>query len=162
MSRDGKNSLVRGSDVILFPFNVLDGRVIGECLPRHRHQEFLRFLRRLDREFPEELTLHLVLDNYGTHSQRQVKAWLDRHPRFQVHFTPTSSSWLNLVERWFRELTEKAVRRGSFDSVPDLIQSIEAYLAASNADPKPFVWQASAQAILDKLAKCKAVYDSLD
>jgi transposase len=151
-----------GTTTLFAALNVLDGRVIGECLPRHRHQEFLRFLRRLDTEFPEELTLHLVLDNYGTHSQSRVKAWLERHPRFQVHFTPTSSSWLNLVERWFRELTEKALRRGSFESVPELVQSIDKYLAVSNADPKPFVWKASTQAILDKLAKCKAVYDSLD
>jgi transposase len=151
-----------GTTTLFAALNVLDGRVIGECLPRHRHQEFLRFLRRLDREFPEELTLHLILDNYGTHSQSRVKAWLERHPRLQAHFIPTSSSWLNLVERWFRELTEKRVRRGSFDSVPDLIQAIEEYLQTSNADPKPFVWKASAQAILDKLARCKAVYKTLD
>ena len=150
-----------GTTTLFAALNVLDGRVIGECLPRHRHQEFLRFLRRLDREFSEPLTLHLILDNYGTHSQSRVKAWLQRHPRFQVHFTPTSSSWLNLVERWFRELTEKRVRRGSFDSVAELIQAIEGYLTASNVDPKPFVWKASAQAILNKLAHCKAVYKTL-
>ena len=136
--------------------------MIGECLPRHRHQEFLRFLRRLDREFPQELALHLILDNYGTHSERQVKAWLERHPRFHVHFTPTSSSWLNLVERWFRELTEKRIRRGSFENVPELIGTIQEYLETSNSDPKPFVWKASAQAILDKLARCKVIYNTLD
>ena len=100
--------------------NVLDGKVIGECHSRHRHQEWLKFLRRLDREFPQELQLHLVMDNYGTHKEPHVKAWLKKHPRFVCHFVPTSSSWLNLVERWFRELTEKAIRRGSFVSVPDL------------------------------------------
>ena len=151
-----------GTTTLFAALNVLDGRVIGECLPRHRHQEFLRFLRRLDREFPEELTLHLVLDNYGTHSESQVKAWLKRHPRFQIHFTPTSSSWLNLVERWFRELTEKRLRRGSFESVPELIQAIQEYLEASNADPNPFVWKASVQAILDKIRRCKAIYETLD
>ena len=114
------------------------------------------------REFPEETPLHLVLDNYGTHTEPSVRAWLDKHPRFTLHFIPTSSSWLNLVERWFRELTEKRVRRGSFESVPELIAAIEQYLAASNADPKPFVWHTSAQAILDKLAKCKATYETLD
>ena len=151
-----------GTTTLFAALNVLDGRVIGECLPRHRHQEFLRFLRRLDREFPQELALHLILDNYGTHSERQVKAWLERHPRFHVHFTPTSSSWLNLVERWFRELTEKRIRRGSFENVPELIGTIQEYLETSNSDPKPFVWKASAQAILDKLARCKVIYNTLD
>ena len=131
--------------------------MIGECMARHRHQEFLLFLRRLSREFSREASLHLVLDNYGTHTQPKVKEWLRRHPRFHLHFTPTSSSWLNLVERWFRDLTEKCVRRGSFDSVPQLIDAINAYLSASNNDPKPFVWHASVQSILDKLAHCKAI-----
>lgn len=151
-----------GTTTLFAALNLLDGRVIGECMAKHRHQEFLRFLRRLDREFPKETPLHLVLDNYGTHTETSVLRWLDKHPRFTLHFTPTSSSWLNLVERWFRELTEKRVRRGSFESVPELIAAIHEYMAASNADPKPFVWHASAQAILDKLAKCKAVYETLD
>ncbi len=150
-----------GTTTLFAALNVLDGRVVGECLPKHRHQEFLRFLRRLDREFPQETPLHLILDNYATHKQPKVRAWLDKHPRFTLHFTPTSSSWLNLVERWFRELTEKAVRRGNFESVPQLIAAIDEYLAASNANPKPFVWHASAQAILDKLARCKAIYETL-
>ncbi len=151
-----------GTTTLFAALNVLDGRVIGECMAKHRHQEFLRFLRRLDREFPEEVPLHLIVDNYGTHTEASVKAWLEKHPRFTLHFTPTSSSWLNLVERWFRELTEKRVRRGSFESVPQLITAIEEYLAASNADPKPFVWHASAKAILNKLARCKAIYETLD
>ena len=138
------------------------GGVIGECRSKHRHQEFLSFLRRLDREFPQETPLHLILDNYATHKQPKVRAWLEKHPRFTLHFTPTSASWLNLVERWFRELTEKRVRRGSFESVPELIAAIEEYLAASNADPKPFVWHASVQSILDKIAKSKAIYETLD
>jgi len=151
-----------GTTTLFAALNVLDGRVIGECMAKHRHQEFLRFLRQLDREFPKETPLHLIVDNYGTHNQPKVKAWLEKHPRFMLHFTPTSSSWLNLVERWFRELTEKRVRRGSFGSVPELIHAIEEYLTTSNADPKPLVWKASAKAILDKLARCKAVYETLD
>ncbi|MFH1087947.1 MAG: IS630 family transposase [Chloroflexota bacterium] len=150
-----------GTTTLFAALNVLEGWVIGECMPRHRHQEFLRFLRRLDRELPKDLGLHLIVDNYGTHTQAKVKQWLARHPRFTLHFTPTSSSWLNLVERWFRELTEKRVRRGSFCSVSELIAAIEEYLAAANADPKPFVWHASVQAILDKIAHCRAIYETL-
>ena len=150
-----------GTTTLFAALNVLDGRVIGECLPQHRHQEFLRFLRRLDREFPQDLPLHLILDNYGTHTEPSVRAWLEKHPRFTLHFTPTSSSWLNLVERWFRELTEKCIRRGSFQSVPELVEAIQEYLEGSNADPKPFVWKASVEAILNKIARCKAIYETL-
>src|SRR5256884_3138881 len=116
----------------LFPYTTL-------FRSRHRHQEFLKFLRRLDREFPGDWELHLVLDNYGTHKTPEVQKWLKRHGRFVLHFIPTSSSWLNLVERWFRELTQKAVRRGVFFSVPDLIAAIEAFLAGWNENPRPFV-----------------------
>ena len=158
MTHDYKRN---GTTTLFAALNVLDGRVIGECMPRHRHQEFLRFLRRLDREFPKELDLHLIVDNYGTHMQPKVKQWLAMHPRFELHFMPTSSSWLNLVERWFRELTEQRIRRGSFLNVPELIAAIEEYMAASNADPKPFVWHAPVQAILDKIANCKAIYETL-
>ena len=111
--------------------------VIGQCLPRHRHQEFLKFLRTIDRAVPKDLTIHLIIDNYATHKHPTVGPWLDKHPRFQLHFTPTSSSWPNLVERWFRELTDKALRRGVFHFVPDLIASIEEYLNAHNDDPPP-------------------------
>jgi transposase len=150
-----------GTTTLFAALNVLDGRVIGECMARHRHQEFLRFLRRLDREFPKGTPLHLIVDNYGTHKQPRVKAWLGKHPRFTLHFTPTSSSWLNLVERWFRDLTEKRVRRGSFESAAELIAAIKEYMAASNADPKPFVWHKSAHAILVKIARCKSIYETL-
>ena len=150
-----------GTTTLFAALNVLDGRVIGECMPKHRHQEFLRFLRRLDREFPGGTPLHMVVDNYGTHNQPQVKAWLEKHPRFALHFTPTSSSWLNLVERWFAKLTEKQVRRGNFESVPQLIATINEYLEVSNADPKPLVWHASAQAILDKVSRCKVIYETV-
>ena len=133
--------------------NVLTGVVMGQCLPRHRHNEFLTFLRKINREVSRGLAIHLILDNYGTHNHPNVKAWLDKHPRFHLHFTPTSSSWLNLVERWFRELTDKAIRRGVFHSVADLIAAIEDYLQAHNADPKPFVWTASADDILEKVSR---------
>jgi transposase len=150
-----------GTTTLFAALNTLDGRVIGECMAKHRHQEFLRFLRRLDKEYPGKTPLHLIVDNYGTHKQPKVKQWLEKHPRFNLHFTPTSSSWLNLVERWFREITEKRIRRDSFESVPELIAVIEEYLSITNANPKPFVWHKSAQSILDKVAKCKSVYETL-
>lgn len=133
--------------------NVLTGAVIGQCLPRHRHEEFLKFLRTIDREVPKGLAVHLILDNYATHKHPDVQRWLRRHKRFHLHFTPTSSSWLNLVERWFRELTDKALRRGSFNSVPALITAIEDYLDAHNDDPKPFLWTATADSILEKVRR---------
>jgi transposase len=150
-----------GTTTLFAALSTLDGSVIGQCLPRHRHQEFLKFLRTLDRELPRELDLHLILDNYRTHKHANVDAWLEKHPRFCLHFTPTSSSWLNLIERWFRELTEKALRRGVFPSVPDLIAAIGAFLAAHNEDPKPFVWTASVEAILEKVGRCKAVLETV-
>jgi transposase len=150
-----------GTTTLFAALNVLDGKVIGDCVPRHRHQEFLRFLRRLDQEFPQELALHMVLDNYATHSEPRVKAWLARHPRFHLHFTPTSASWLNLVERWFREITVKRIRRGDFQSVPELVAAIDEYLALTNQDPKPFIWHASVEAILRKIAKSQAIYETL-
>jgi len=158
MTHDYKRN---GTTTLFAALNTLNGRVIGECMARHRHQEFLRFLRWLDKEYPGQTPLHLILDNYGTHKQPKVKQWLEKHPRFNLHFTPTSLSWLNLVERWFRELTEKRIRRDSFKSVPELIAAIEEYLAVTNASPKPFVWHKSTQAIPDKIAKCKAVYETL-
>jgi transposase len=157
MTHDYKRN---GTTTLFAALSVLEGRVIGQCLPRHRHQEFLKFLRHLDREFPKEIPLHLILDNYGTHKHPNVKRWLSKHPRFQLHFTPTSSSWLNLVERWFRELTQKRIRRGVFRSVPELIASIEEFLASYNLDPKPFVWTASANAIIEKVSRCKVILET--
>lgn len=142
-----------GTTTLFAALDVLTGKVIGSCLPRHRHGEFLKFLKIIDSEVPHGLDVHLILDNYATHKHPNVQAWLTKHPRFRLHFTPTSSSWLNLVERWFRELTDKALRRGVFHSVPDLIASIEAYLNAHNNDPKPFVWTATAEDILTKVAR---------
>jgi transposase len=158
MTHDYKRN---GTTTLFAALNTLDGAVVGQCLPRHRHQEFLKFLRHLDREFPKELELHLILDNYRTHKHANVDAWLKKHPRFHLHFTPTSSSWLNLVERWFRELTEKAIRRGVFHSVPDLIVAIEDYLSVHNDEPKPFVWTASIDSILEKVGRCKAVLETV-
>jgi Integrase core domain. len=150
-----------GTTTLFAALHVLEGKVIGQCLPHHTNQEFLRFLRRLDREFPRHLALHLILDNYGTHTHPNVKAWLATHPRFVLHFTPTSASWLNLVERWFREITTKRIRRGVFYSVADLVAAIDAYLRETNTHPKPFVWTASVETILAKIARCKAIFETL-
>lgn len=150
-----------GTTTLFAALNLLDGHVIGDCLPRHRHQEFIRFLKKIDAETPPELDLHLIVDNYGTHKHARVKSWLRRHPRFHLHFTPTASSWLNLVERWFRDLTEKRIRRGSFEGVPDLIAAIMAYLDDSNQAPHIFVWTASVEKILAKIAKCKEALETL-
>lgn len=158
MTHDYKRN---GTTTLFAALSTLDGSVVGQCLPRHRHQEFLKFLRILDRELPGELDLHLILDNYRTHKHADVDAWLAKHRRFCLHFTPTSSSWLNLIERWFRELTDKALRRGAFASVPDLVAAIQAYLDAHNEDPKPFVWTASVEAILEKVGRCKAVLETV-
>ena len=142
-----------GTTTLFAALNVLTGTVIGQCMPRHRHQEWLKFLKTIDREVPQDLEIHLILDNYATHTHQDVAAWLDKHPRFHLHFTPTSSSWLNLVERWFRELTDKALRRGAFHSVPDLIASIQDYLDSYNDDPRPYLWTATAESILAKVAR---------
>ena len=159
MTHDYKRN---GTTTLFAALSVLDGKVLGQCVPRHRHQEFLKFLRRLDKEFPEELTLHLVMDNYGTHKTAQVQQWLARHPRFVSHFIPTSSSWVNLVERWFGELTRKAVRRGAFVSVKDLIQAIDAFLAAWNENPKPFVWTAKVEDIIKKLERARTKLELIE
>lgn len=144
-----------GTTTLFAALDVLMGKVIGQCQVRHRHQEWLKFLRRLDAEYPPELTLHVVMDNYATHKAPTVKAWLAKHPRFVCHFTPTSSSWLNLVERWFRELTDQAIRRGVFLSVPDLQKAIREYMAAWNESPRPFVWTASVGEIVKKLDRAR-------
>jgi transposase len=141
--------------------NILDGAVIGQCTPRHRHQEFLGFLRKLDHEYPHSLALHLVLDNSSTHSHPNVHTWLDAHPRFQRHFVPTSSSWLNLVESLFADLTKRRLRRGSFVSVAALTDAITDYLASRNLDPRPFVWTASVESILAKLRDCRLITETI-
>ena len=158
MTHDSKR---HGTTTLFAALDVLAGKVIGDCYKRHRHQEFLKFLRRIDREFPGQAPLHLVMDNYGTHATPEVKAWLNRHPRFVVHYVPTSCSWLNLIERWFAELTNKRIRRDSFLSVEDLIAAIQEFLAAWNEAPKPFVWTATVDSILAKLGRCRQTLEQI-
>ena len=150
-----------GTTTLFAALNLLEGKVIGSCYKRHRHQEFLQFLRKIDREFPGKVPLHLVMDNYGTHNTPEVKAWLKKHPRFVTHFVPTSCSWLNLIERWFAELTNKRLRRDSFLDVADLIAAIEEFLAAWNKNPKPFVWTATVDSIVAKLARCRQTLEQI-
>lgn len=150
-----------GTTTLFAALNLLDGKVIGDCMPRHRHQEFVRFLKTIDQQTPAGLNLHIIIDNYGAHKHPRVKSWLQRHPRFHLHFTPTSSSWLNLVERWFAHLTQKRIRRGSFHNVRALIKAIYDYIESNNQNPHVFVWTASAQHIMTKIAKCKEVLDAL-
>ena len=154
MTHDYKRN---GTTTLFAALNLADGRVIGSCMSRHRHQEWLAFLRQLDRQTPRSLDLHLILDNYQTHKHPKVKQWLKNHPRFHMHFIPTSSSWLNLVERVFGDLTEKCIRRGVFRSVTQLIAAIEDFLEHRNKNPKPLVWVATAEAILEKVARARKV-----
>src|ERR1700724_1404765 len=158
MTHDYKRN---GTTTLFAALDTLQGKVVGECHQRHRHQEFLKFLRRLDNEFPGKVPLHLIMDNYGTHKHEKVKEWLKRHPRFVPHFVPTSSSWLNLVERWFGELTSKRIRRDSFRSVEDLKKAIEEFLAAWNEKPKPFVWTATVHSIMEKLSRCRQTLEKI-
>jgi transposase len=131
-----------GTTTMFAALSMLDGKVIGDCMPRHRHQEFIPFLKRIDSETLAELALHLIVDNYGSHKHPRVQTWLERHPRFHLHFTPTSSSWLNMVERWFREMTEKRLRRGTFANVGSLKKAILDYIANHNQNPQAYVWTA--------------------
>ncbi len=150
-----------GTTSLFAALDLLKGTVIAECMPRHRHQEFLRFLKRLDREIPTELDLHLILDNYQTHKHPNVQSWLAKKPRFHFHFIPTSSSWLNLVERWLAKLTDEAIRRGAFPSVESLKNAIYDYVQHTNDNPKPFVWTASAEDIINKVNRGKARLETL-
>lgn len=158
MTHDYKRN---GTTTLFAALEVAAGKVIGQCYARHRHQEFLKFLRRLDAEFPGEIRLHVVMDNYGTHKHPRVQRWLKRHERFIAHFVPTSSSWLNLVERWFGELTGKRLRRGTFVSVEDLQQAIEEFLTTWNNAPRPFVWTATVESIVEKLSRCQQTLERI-
>jgi len=149
-----------GTTTLFAALDVASGRVIGECMNRHRHQGFLRFLRTIDRDTTKNLDLHLICDNYATHKHPKVKAWLARHKRFHLHFTPTSASWLNQVERFFGLITDDAIRRGVFHSVADLEDAIKRYLDNHNADAKPFVWTATTNRIPDKVARAKQALES--
>jgi transposase len=150
-----------GTTTLFAALELLQGKVVGECYQRHRHQEFLKFLRRLDAEFPASVPLHLVIDNYGTHKKQEVRSWLKKHPRFVLHFVPTSSSWLNLVERWFGELSRRCIRRGAFFSVADLQLAIGEFLEAWNENPKPFVWTATVESIMEKLSRCRQTLEKI-
>jgi len=150
-----------GTTTLFAALNTLDGKVIGDCMPQHRHQVFIRFLKHIDQETPREFELHLIMDNYATRKHASVKRWLRRNSRFHLHFTPTSSSWLNLVERWFRDLTQQRLRRGSFHHVTELIRAISDYIDNNNQNPRVFVWSASVEQILTKIAKCKEALDAL-
>jgi transposase len=158
MTHDYKRN---GTTTLFAALDLLQGKVIGDFHKRHRHQEFLKFLRRIDREFPGRTPLHLVMDNYGTHGHADVKAWLKKHPRYVIHYVPTSCSWLNLIERWFAELTNKRIRRDSFFSVADLTAAIKEFLAAWNDNPKPFVWTATVDSIVAKLNRCRQTLEQI-
>jgi transposase len=158
MTHDYKRN---GTTTLFAALDVLSGSVIGQCLPRHRHSEFLTFLRTIDRTVPKRLQIHLILDNYATHKHPNVKAWLAKHPRLHLHFTPTSSSWLNMVEGFFAQLTNKALRRGTFASVPDLITAIDAYLTANNTNPTPFIWTKTADQIVEKVQRGRVTLDAI-
>jgi transposase/transcriptional regulator with XRE-family HTH domain len=158
MTHDYKRN---GTTTLFAALELAQGKVVGECYQRHRHQEFLKFLRCLEEEFPGTVPLHLVMDNYGTHKKQEVRTWLKKHPRFVLHFVPTSSSWLNLVERWFGELSRQCIRRGAFFSVADLEKAIREFLDAWNEDPKPLVWTATVESIMGKLARCRQTLEKI-
>jgi transposase len=158
MTHDYKRN---GTTTLFAALEIAEGSIIGTCMNRHRHQEWIRFLNLIDQQTPQDLDLHLIVDNYATHKHPQVKVWLKRHRRFHCHFVPTSSSWLNMVERWFRDLTDKQIRRGVFKSVADLIAAIQAYIEHHNSNPKPFVWTAKAEDIIAKYRRAKAVLDKV-
>jgi len=145
-----------GTTTLFAALDILKGEVIGQCMARHRHQEFLKFLKAIDRATPQKLDVHCIADNYATHKHPRIKAWLVRHPRFHLHFIPTSSSWLNLVERWFGKITAERIRRGVFKSVAELTAAIDDYIAHNNADPKPFTWTKSAHDIILKVNRGRA------
>lgn len=150
-----------GTTTLFAALNMLDGTVIGDCMPRHRHQEFIRFLQIIDTKTPLDLNLHLIVDNYGTHKHPRVQRWLKRHPRFHMHFIPTSSSWVNMVERWFAEISRKQIRRGSFKNVKELISVIKQYIASHNQTPKAFIWTATVESIMSKIAITKEALEAL-
>jgi transposase len=150
-----------GTTTLFAALNTLDGSVIGTCMSRHRHQEWLAFLRLIDRETPRDKAIHLIIDNYGTHKHPTVEEWLERHPRFHTHFTPTGASWLNMVERFFRDITSNRIRCDAFASVAELVEAIMAYIADHNIDPKPFIWHKKAADILAKVTRARRTLDKI-
>ena len=151
-----------GTTTLFAALNILEGTILADCKPRHRHQEFLSFLERIDASVAPEFDIHLVLDNYGTHKHPEVKKWLAERPRYRLHFTPTGSSWLNQIERWFAEITRKRIRRGTFCSVRDLIKAIKDYVRHYNRNPRPFQWVASAAKIIRKVNKYNETLETAD
>lgn len=156
MTHDYKRN---GTTTLFAAIERAEGRLIATCMPKHRHQEWIKFLRLIDKQTPPELDLHLIIDNYATHKHPRVQSWLKRHRRFHIHFIPTSSSWLNLIERWFREITEKRIRRGTFSGVQQLVHAIMAFVEEHNANPKAFTWTAQVDDILEKVAQARAALD---
>ena len=163
VERQTHDYIRHGITSLFAALNISNGEIIGECHRQHRHQEFLRFLKTIEQNVPDELAVHLVMDNYGTHKTPAIKRWFLKHPHWHVHFTPTSASWINQVERFFAEITRKRIRRGVFRSVPALEQAIRTYLAEHNRKPKPFLWTASADQIFEKISRlCQRISDSGD
>jgi transposase len=150
-----------GTTTLFAAIELAEGRIIAECMPRHRHQEWIKFLKKIDAETPPELDLHLIVDNYATHKHPKVKSWLARHKRFHMHFIPTSSCWLNVIERWFRDITHDRLRKGVFKSVPQLIDAILEYIEYHNANPTTFVWTKKAEDILEKVTRARKALDKL-
>ena len=160
-SRQSHDYRRHGTTTLFAALSMLDGTVIGSCMERHRHQEFIKFLDLIDEKIDAAMDLHLIIDNYSTHKHERVSRWLKRHPRFHLHFIPTSSSWVNLVERWFKEITDKRIRRGSFSNVDELKRAIMSYIEVHNEDSTPFIWSAPVGRILTKIAKCKEALGTL-
>jgi transposase len=158
MTHDYKRN---GTTTLFAALEMAEGKRIGTCMPRHRHQEWITFLALIDQETPAELDLHLIVDNYATHKHARVKRWLKRHPRFHMNFIPTSSSWLNMIERWFRDITDKRIRRDAFKNVPQLIAAIDDYIQHHNRNPQPYIWTAKVQDILEKVRRARSVLDKM-
>jgi len=158
MTHDYKRN---GTTTLFAALNTLDGSVLQTCMPRHRHQEWIRFLNLIERNTPSDKEIHIICDNYATHKHPKVKAWMKRNKRFHVHFTPTSASWLNMVERFFRDISERSLRHGVFRSVDDLVTAVNDYVAHHNQDPKPFIWTANATDILEKVKRARKKVDTL-
>ena len=154
-ARQTHDYMRHGTTTLFVALNMVDGTVIGDCMPRHRHKEFIRFLQIINTKTLPDLDLHLIVDNYGTHKHQYVQNWIKRHPRFHLHFTPTSSSWLNMVECWFSQITSKRIRRGSFKNVKELIMAIKQYIESHNQNPKVFVWTASVETIMRKISNVR-------
>lgn len=157
MTHDYKRN---GTTTLFAAIDMLQGKVIASCMPRHRHQEWIKFLKQIDNETPDGMELHLIVDNYATHKHPKVKAWLKQHKRFHIHFIPTSSSWLNVIERFFRDLDDKRLRRGAFRSVPELIEAVMGYIEVHNENPNPFVWKKTAQEIIEKVGRARLALDN--